>query len=462
MLDYANTPLMFTYATSSNRWSTYQSPAIIFACMDASQHKEFKDISTVYKLAEHPLVKKIMGDTYFVRFTSYTKKQYSNLSEDIPKWIFHLDIQNVLENMDAGNHEKICLKLEDKDIGSVSTKQIFDECYLPQKYSMSCKECTTANHTPEQADSEHNCILKQMISYSKSNMYNNPVINNGISPDSLAEDFELKHGITKIDDFVYISPAMTGGAGVHQRVRGITEHFFTAIQEAADCRAEAQQERKRYVAFQKEVCTDCGVQKTCGTTFGDGTRRSCRGAYPKDQKEIVSKINDGVINPFTAFQLRYLLANSGTLSKRYNRCIVTTALIMRDNTLHFTLRRNTQPGAHNDINLFSDFKKAHEFILKHGNDMNGKYIAPLTPERLAILYEATSHVYSPTYVGTWHSTSYPVLYIEPYLQGFRINYSYHGRGACGFNMTLNSIQDIYSNFGHFTYLEKDPHVLRRY
>jgi len=347
--------------------------------MDESQQEEFKDISTAYKLAEHPLVKKIMGDTYFVKFKSYTKKQYSSQSEDIPKWIFHLDIQNVLENMDAGNHENICLKLENKDIGSVSTKQIFDECYLPQKYSMSCKECIAANHTPEQAASEHNCILKQMVPYAKSNYVRSTVLNNGVSTENLVEDFGFKHGITKIDDFVYVSPAMTGGAGVHQRVRGITEHFFSAIQEAADCRAEAQQERKRYVAFQKEVCTDCGVKDTCSINFGDGTRRSCRGPYPKDQKEMVSKIIDGVINPFTAFQLRYLLANSGTLSKRYNRCIVTTALIMRDTTLHFALRRNTRPWAHSDMILFSDFKEAHEFILKHGNDMNGKYIAPLTP-----------------------------------------------------------------------------------
>lgn len=453
MLNYREIPFMFTYAVATKRWRD-TSPALIFACTDKAQQEEFEDVVTVYELAKHPLVKSIMGNTYFVRFISK--------SNDTPKWIFHLDIQQVLTGIDARDHTKILLKIKDKSLGEISTKQILAECYLPQKYSMSCNECITKVHTPEQAASKHNCILKQMIPFAGTHYDRNPVINNGIYVKDLAEDFGLKHGKTKINEFVYISPVMTGRPGILQKIRPIEDHFFDRVQEAANCRAGAQRERKRYSDFRKEVCSTCGVHKTCENNFDDRSRRFCKGPYPKNQKEIIQKIVQNTRNPFTVPQLRYLLANSGILPKRYNRFIVAATLTMYNNQLCFAIRRKTKPHAYDNILYTSDFREARTLIQKYGNDFNGKNIAPLTQERLAILYEAANRDYSPTYRNNWRTTSYPVLYIESDGKSFRVNYSYHGRGLCWFDMELNSIQDIYLNFECFTFLSKEYHSLRKY
>jgi hypothetical protein len=453
MVDYQNIPYMFTYATSSI--SAYNSPALIFACLHEPLWEEFIDKKTALKMSEHPLIKDIMGNNYLVSLVQ-------NIDKNIPKWVFHLNLRAVLTLMDKGEHEKILLKIGDNPLGTLSTKQILDQCYLPHKYTQSCVECATSSCTPEQAASEHNCIFKQLVQHSPSGYRKHAVITrNGISLENLAKEFKLEHRKTKINDFVYISPTMTGIHQVPAKVREVSDHFFSEIQKSADCRSEAQQERKRYSDFQKEVCPTCGVYKTCENNLGDRSRRFCKGPYPKDQKEMVQTIIQNARNPFTIPQLCYLLANSGTLPKRYNHFLVSATLSMYQKQLVFAIRRNTKPDFRNDLIVTSDFQEARALIQKYGNDLTGKYIKPLTQERLAILYEAASRDYSPTHRGYWRTTSYPVLFIESNGDRFVVNYSYQGRGVCGFDMTLNSIQDIYLNFERFTFLLQNYHSLRK-
>ena len=462
MVDYSKISYMFTYATSSTSGQP-RSPALIFTCMEESQQEEFTDTATPMKLAEHPLVKSIMGDTYFVEFISHTKKQWSALQGAVPKWVFHLNFRRILAGMDEKKYEEILLKMEDKPLGTGTLKQIMDSCYLPHKYVMSCTDCATSSYSKEQEVSDHDCIIKQIVQRTAPKGYRwNSSIDNGVNTEELAEDFELKNGKTQINDFVYISPAMTGGAGIHARVRGISKHFFTEIQGAADCRSEAQVERKRFKDFREKVCITCGVHKTCEQYSHEYSQRTCEGPYPKDQKEMVRTIIQGVKNPFTVPQIRYLLANSGLFYKRYKRCIVYGTLSTDPQGICFAIRRKTCPWARNDMKIFTNFKEAQQFIKEYGSDSQDKYITPLTKELLATLYEAVYYNYSPTYTGRWRSTSYPVLYIEPYLSGFRVNYSYHGKGTCGFTMKLNSIQDIYENFGYYRFLEKVQHSLRKH
>jgi hypothetical protein len=451
---------MFTYATSST--SVYNSPALIFACLHEPLWEEFIDKKTAFKLSEHPLIKDIMGNNYFVSLVQNATNTWPHIDEDIPKWVFHLNLRTILTAMDKGEHEKILLKTGDDPLGTLSTKQILDQCFLPHKYIQSCVECATSSCTPEQAASEYNCVLKQLAQHiSPGYKRHTAVISSGVSSENLAEEFNLKHRKTKINDFVYISPAMTGIHQIPTKVREVSQHFFSEIQKSANCRLEAQQERKRYSDFQKEVCPTCGVYKTCENNFNDRSRRFCKGPYPKDQKEIVQHIVRNTRNPFTIPQLRYLLANSGTLPKRYNRFLVSATLSMHQKQLVFAIRRNTKPDFRNDLIVTSDFQEARTLIQKYGNDLTGKYIEPLTQERLAILYEAVSRDYSPTYRGSWRTTSYPVLYIKSDNSNFRIIYSYNGRRECWFGMELKSIQDIYLNFECFTFLSKKSHDLRK-
>ena len=462
MFDYSQIPLMFTYATSSTSGQS-RSPALIFACMDKSLQEEFTNITTPLKLAEHPVVKTIMGDTYFVEFISDTRKRWSSISESVPKWCFHLNYKQVLSSMDKGNYEEVLLKINEEPLGTVTLKQIIDSCYLPHKYTMPCTECATDSCTDEQAASEHNCDIKQMIQQLiRKNGHWPTALSAEVDTKELAEDFKLKHGKTQIDDFVYISPAMTGGPGIHARVRGISEHFFTQIQDAADCRSGAQIERKRFKDFKEKVCTTCGVHETCDQSSTEYQQRSCRGPYPKDQKDMVRTITQGTTNPFTIPQTRYLLANSGLLTKRYKRCIVYATLSTNPHGICFAIRRKTKPWSRDDVEIFTNFKEAQQFIKKYGDDYPGDDVLPFTRERIAILYETLIRNYSPTYRGNWRSTSYPVLYVEPYFSGFQVNYSYHGKGSCGFTMKLTSIQDIYENFGCYLYLEKEQHNLKKY
>ncbi len=459
MPDYSNIKHMFTYASSDLRYGRGTSPALIFACLDPHDEK-FSSIETPMTLSRHPLVREVMGDVYFVKYFDGNEGELWHHNREVRRWVFTLEMKDVLQSMDDGNYDAVLIKMEGKQLGAVTPKGIVDSCYLPHKYTKMCLECATSTVSEKHLQSPHNCFLKNSMRRYASGHILSTCIPSSVDLGDLREDMELVNRETTIDQFTYISPALTEG-GVPDMVRPAHNHDFTNVQEVSDQRAEAQHERRRYVRFQAEVCTTCCVQKSCERYEHEHTRRWCSGPYPTDRVEVIDSILDQAMIPFSNPQLRYLLANSGIFPRRYNRRIIAGTFEIMDNTLVFAIRHKTSPWPHNDAAVFENIRDARKFIKKYGHDHAPRHVPDMTRECRAILCEAASHYSSPRNNYHWRSVSYPLLYIAPWGAGIKLQYSYHGKGLAGFGMTLDRLEQVYDNFQMFRFCDHLNHDLSR-
>lgn len=458
MPDYTQLKYLFTYAQGDNRRFGY-SPALIFVCLDPSD-TQFHNRETPLTIARHPLVKEIMGDTFFVQYFDGGEAELRHCNRGVQRWVFFKDIAGVLRSMDTGSHDNLLLQIEGKPLGTVTPQNILDNCYLPHKYAMTCMDCATGSSSNKHSQSEHNCILKNSLQRYESGRVITTSLPSSINLQDIREDFELVNRKTQIDKFVFISPVLTAD-GIPSPVRPVHAHDFTRIQEYSDRRSDGQHERHRFVRFQEEVCPTCSMRAPCMKTRADYSRRSCPGPYPTDQKEIVEEILSNVRIPFSNAQLRFLLAHSGILYKRYKRRIVAGTFGMDGNELCYRIRHKTKPYAYHDAFRFNNFREASKFLREHNESIETKYLPPFTRELKAILCELASHDASPRCHYYWRTVSYPLLYIQAYGRGFRTTYSYQGRGTTGFGMSVNTLTDIYENFEYFNFSYSRSHELAR-
>lgn len=458
MPDYSSLKYLFTYAAGDTGYYG-TSPALIFACTDMSD-ESFKSLETPMTLARHPLVKEIMGDVYFVKFYAGGEQQLWNHDRNVQRWVFSLEMRDVLVSMDEKNHDSVLLKTEGKPLGAVTTRDILDACYLPHKYTMSCLDCATASLSEKHVESDHNCYLKRSVRRYNTGHVRSTCLASSCDLSEIREDHDLVNRQTKIDKFVFISPALTR-EGVPQMVRKVSEHDFCGIQDVSDARSEGQHERKRFVRFQEEVCPTCSMQLPCERYRAEHSRRYCSGPYPTDSKEIVEEILSNVTIPFSNAQIRTLFAHSGILEKRYRRRIVAGTFGMDGSCLVFRIRHKTKPWGHDDAEQFNNFREANKFLRAYSRDPSTHFVTPLTRERKALLCELASHDHSPRNHYDWRTVCYPLLYIRDFGGVLRTTYSYHGKGTTGFGMEIKSLTDIYQNFEGFNYGTSRSHELAR-
>ena len=456
MPDYSGLKYLFTYATGNpNHYRSTYSPALIFACLDPTD-TQFRSLETPQTLARHPLVKEVMGDTFFVRYFSGEDEQWHH-NHGVQRWVFTLDISSVLRAMDAQEYDSVLLQLGGKPLGSITPRDILDECYLPHKYTMTCLDCATG--TTKHAQSEHNCVLKNLLRRYDSGHVITPFVPSSCDLSDIREDHGLVNRETKIDKFVFVSPALTTNT-VRSSIRPVHNHDFKGIQDASDERADAQHERRRFVRFQEEVCPTCSMHTPCRRTRSETSQRYCSGPYPPE-KEIIDEILSNVTIPFSNAQLRTLLAHSGFLSKRYHRRIVSGTFGMDGNTLVYRIRRKTKPYRHDDAAQFNNYREAIKFLRKHNEEASSHYLPPMTRELKAVLCELASHERSPRNHYYWRTVEYPVLYIRCFGGVFRTTYSYHGRGTTGFGMEVRTLQDVYNHFERLSFGPHRKHELAR-
>jgi len=176
--------------------------------------------------------------------------------------------------------------------------------------------------------------------------------------------------------------------------------------------------------------------------------------------EVLNKVHI----PFTDEELSYLLAYSGEVPKRYNRCIYWTTFGVEDQVLKFGIHRRTQPWS--NISYFNGMAEAENFIEKYFVRENGSFIErqthlpiPLHPEMKAVLIELSSHDRSPVHRGKWRHTTYPQVGVTlRYNSLLECHFAMDsGREVAWFTAEASTLEGVYSNWEYFHYINQAEH-----
>lgn len=425
--------LVFTYARSSDDRSTN----LLFTSLQHSPEVfQATEISTI---VNDPLYQKIMGSNSIV---------YPYESTPYPVLLATTEIlENVAVRMEQAKHgEAAFVCREGSPLEHIDLHDTYYSCQLPQKLILGCAECV---NSPSLAKG---CAVRQAAAQCWTLDFN------GIDPDDVA-DF-LYSRKTKIGNFVYISPVLTTHEHFTKAKRTIDEHDFSFVEERAAIREKIIASRTRLNAVKKNICTHCCVQKECLSEFDYGyTRyriRQCDGRYPETEEEAANAVLNRYPPAMSFEQMSILMANSGELDKRYNRCIsYATFTHDRDNAYPMAFGIVSRRGRRR-AHLCKDYEEAIS-ILREYNGYIREPHATMTPRQYALLMEAINHRHSPQSRSRWHSTKYPRLFVSStYSGGVEVHYTYNSHSQQVLPWTLEA-----NNLGVFVQHYYDLKTLRR-
>ena len=462
MPDYSNLKRVFTVGGESEYYRNNNRPLLLFATLDPND-KDFYSPSVPIELSQTELVKEAMGESYFV---------YPGHDGDYPLWVFSLGLLDFVDSMEdpSSSERPILLKYRDQPLKVVDPAEISRECPLPQSLILGCNDCLVKSTKRSSMD----CFVKSLVmdkrdaaGDSKLFWYSGDipkfVTEHSINYlDSEIDDGNLVNGETVVGGFTYISPSMTAYRMVSPRFRDLSEHSFTNMEDRSEERSMARKETGRFSRFLKEECPKCVYMEKCHSYQNEHHHRGCSGPQTMTISQIADSILERVECPFTNSQLRYLLANSGRLHKRYDRCIAVGTLHVDSNRVSYRIRRKTKPQSFYDMAEFRNFRDAHKFLREYGNDMCApypSYMPRLTRELKAAMFSALSMQESPRFRLNWGFTTYPLSYALPeFGNAINLVYSYNdGSGPITWNSTvIRSLLGVYQAFGEIP-LFYDPH-----
>lgn len=367
---------VFTYAESSYANDT---PDLVFSSLQKDE--SILSEATMLKIAEDQLTQETLGLPFLIMCKD------NNI-------IATTDFEHVIDLLErASTTDKIIWRTT-KGIEVVRPADIFDNCALPHKYVLGCKECLTDRETT------NHCIPKESIIH-----YGGDCQEASTDVDELEE---WKHRKLNIANFTYISPLLTAPENIAKRKRSLSEHDFSYVEERSDIRSKALTERHRRNRFYKEECSRCYGKEHCSKYHYRFV--TCEGPYLYTEKEATEEILNMVTIPFSNAQIRYLLRNSGELKKRLNRCKYISTFYMKGATLSYGLQRLTIPYA--DKKPFDGYRDAHQFIQQYGYD-HKPYPYPVTKSLKARLCLIASYESSPYCSGGFgNGGTYPAQCIR--------------------------------------------------
>ena len=353
---------VFTYAESSYANDT---PDLVFSSLQGDEIT-LSEV-TMLKIAKDQLTQETLGLPFLIM------RKDNNI-------IATTDFEHVIDLLErASTVDKIIWRTT-KGIEVVRPADIFDNCALPHKYVLGCKECLTDRETT------NHCIPKESVIH-----YGGDHQEASTDVDELEE---WKHRKVSIAGFTYISPLLTAPENIAKRKRSISEHDFSYVEERSEIRSRALMERHRRTRFYKEECARCYGKEHCSKYHYRFV--GCEGPYLYTEKEATEEILNMVTIPFSNAQIRYLLHNSGELKKRRNRCKYMATFYMEGNTLSYGLQRLTIPYA--DKIPFDGYRDAHQFMQEYGHG-HTPYPYPITKSLKARLCLIASYEHSPYYQG---------------------------------------------------------------
>jgi hypothetical protein len=449
MLNKADVDYVFTAASISN--STYVSReggcCLLFA--RTKNNLDLTDRQYHEEIATDPQTQKYLGDTFMILPYKNPRAKYK-YGPDTHESHF-LIVTNEVDDtcrkaLDESDRLPVTL-VHKGTPGYMYGIDVRNQCSLPDKYIVGCEKC------PLQVGPESQCILMRLQVLAE-----DPI-------DLGVEDYweKTKYWKTSIGRFVAIGSTLTAmdavGAPAHRKVN---DHDFTRVKRNLEGRQQGAKERARYSRFGNEVCTLCAMKEACWH-YGNHPRW-CRGYYKDNLYDIARKIVRKVEIPFTGPQLRFLLANSGLLSKYVDRrkCY-TTLRTDADGKMFFAVNPKTDPQDY--LRQISNFDEAVRFLTKYRSELHElQNPRPMHAKEKAILAELSARTSSPTYYNGWRSTSYPFLYIASSPNSGRFVTTYRwghnrGGGILPWNVVATEIPDIYANFRRFLFHDRTSHPL---
>ena len=311
-------------------------------------------------------------------------------------------------------------------------KKIQDACTLPHKLILGCSECLTEADNPEL-----HCLVKKMF-------LEEPNLN-----DARFSVRQWKHLKYKIGDYTFVSPTYTASvsnfAAREQRVNNID---FDNIPENIKARKEAAQARGKVAVFRNTECARCLVRRYCDSA------KWCSGPYDKTEKEYTQQILENTTVPFTNAQIRYLLTNSGELDKRYDRKKSYLSFRYSEGELKFILG-HTVTGGETPLS----FKAAKKIISEYMTPSTCKF--PITKKLKAQLITLATLTSSPTFSNGWHSTHYPVRYIEYRYQELRLSFYQPSQSRIApWVFTADDLPRFFSHYKHIPFVSKTTSPLK--
>jgi hypothetical protein len=329
---------VFTYAESS--YAT-DAPDLVFSSLQKNEDILSEDI--LLEIARDPRTREVLGVPFVVMGFEAT---YPNI-------IVSADFEYVIELIEHAPLNRIIVLGHDKGTSVIKPGQIFDNCHLPHKYIVGCKECISDRET------EGHCLPKEaVLEYGRDEHTDCP-----LDVDDLEE---WKHRGFSIGGFTYISPMLTAPKNIAQRKRPIKEHDFSYVSTRSEIRSDALKERYRRERFRKNECSRCLTKEKCLAYQNRSSWAGCEGPYLYTEEEAENRVLECTTIPFTNPQFVYLLKNSGALPRLVNRRKCVTSFYLEGTTLRFGRQYVTDPYSH--LDSFDSFKEAKSFIKEYGHD----------------------------------------------------------------------------------------------
>lgn len=339
----------------------------------------------------------------------------------------------------------------------LNLQDIYYACSLPHKLIMGCKSCNAKTGT---------CKIKTLgLRYEDACEDCDEEIKT-YTPIYIKENF--KNRKTQIAGFTYISPRLTmpdlsyHSYTSHRKqqetfgkiYRTVSQHDFVHIEERSSEISQGAKERERKKRFAAKACSQCFVNTSC-----DHPVHCCKGPYLYNAESAAKTILEQVVIPYTPKQLCWLLANSGMLDKRYDRCLYYTTFKLKHNELKYGLSRITE---HNFIPL-ETFKEAQAILKQYSTPVEPLYHT-LPLEKQALLVEMADHSHSRPCKSGFGRVSYGTVGIRYFGQTFSFDFRHRNRrgriasyAGGRLSRDLNSLNAIYAYYQGFKCLSKTRH-----
>jgi len=335
--------------------------------------------------------------------------------------------------------------------------EVYEECPLPHKYIIGCNGCAEL----PAYDMPRLCAIRRYLH----DGYSTPDYD-GADVDELNGEV-LQSSVTKIGPFTYISPMLTKPEGWDRETvfaklkRPLDAHDFSVVAENSHRTSDAAVERNRVNRFRREVCPTCLVHAGCLCYAERWQIARCAGAFAQTEDEAAEEVLSKVHIPFNDAQLRYLLANSGELSERFDRHICVGSFYIdydwrtHKNILRFGLRYRTANSNNIDV-AFSSFKEAKHVLSEYGYDRSWpEWRGRMTKKRKALLACAAHIDRSPYKQCGWVKTSYSILTMVPsYGDAIELHFNWGGRRPLAWTATVQSFSDFYKHWREVPYLHR--------
>lgn len=432
---------VFTFAITTNEDGPL---TLLFADLD--NDTSIWSTETMLEIASNELFLKMMAKgAAIIRVDN---------GDGIPQLVATTDVgEYAINRLSVANKdEHVILYSPDKGVYTLNLQEVYYKCMLPHKIIMGCENCKATTNTCE--------IKKIELDY-----YGDE---DSWTPEDAKEQLENRK--SQLAGFTYISPKLTTPAidwenkkeCFGQLYRTPSHHDFSRIDDMSEFVASGLRERGRAKRFTKKACSQCLITEKCEYN------RGCTGPYTDTEKTATDRIISKCKIPFTHKQLLYLLVNSGLLYERVNRRKTWTTFKLdsgppygQDHVLQYGFMRETQE----DFQPFRSFNAAKNAIEAYDTPVIPDDHTPkLTRKDIAILLELAARTQSPRYC-TWGYHSYCTIGIryDTHAHKFRMYF----RDPCTWGGSVlytkvraKSLQDIFSAYQGFKFLEKSYHSQR--